>query len=426
MKIIKLIPVLFALVLSYVSFSQSHLRTYTPQKAMTESPENWEALPSSDVLIVTQYLDGLGRLRQEVIHKANGTKDLVQPADYDQYGRQAKTYLPYAIESNGGKFRPNALQEQQSFYNSKFENQGAYAHSLSIFDNSPLDQVLESYGPGKNWQVNEKSRKVETRTNSASDQIPIFDGTAFQGYYADGMLRVVESRDEDDNLSVSYTGKRGQTLLTKRQIDGTWAETYTIYDDFLNPIYVVPPEAMAYLRSHNWVWNSTEMAKWVYHYKYDKFKRQIEKTLPGKAVEYAVYDHLHRLVLVQDGELRSQGQWLYTQYDIWSRPTKTALLRAGSRESLATAFETPRYALPLTASDILTYTYYDTYDFTSRAFTSAYNSYLKNNHDLATDNLTGIGIKMLSTGSRVRILGSDDFLETMLFLRQQAAAGAGA
>ena len=86
MKIVKLIPLLIALALGYVCHAKSYLRTYTPQKAMTMSPEDWLALSPFDVLIVTQYLDGLGRLRQEIIHNANDTKDLVKHVEYDQYG----------------------------------------------------------------------------------------------------------------------------------------------------------------------------------------------------------------------------------------------------------------------------------------------------------------------------------------------------
>ncbi len=41
--------------------------------------------------------------------------------------------------------------------------------------------------------------------------------------------------------------------------------------------------------------------------------------IPGKKIEYFVYDLLDRLVLYQDGNLRDKGEWNFFKYDILGR-----------------------------------------------------------------------------------------------------------
>ncbi|MDV7698627.1 hypothetical protein N6B72_17010 [Chryseobacterium soli] len=47
--------------------------------------------------------------------------------------------------------------------------------------------------------------------------------------------------------------------------------------------------------------------------------RLVEKKLPGKGWEYTVYDRADRPVLSQDANLKAQGKWLITKYDLFGR-----------------------------------------------------------------------------------------------------------
>ena len=52
----------------------------------------------------------------------------------------------------------------------------------------------------------------------------------------------------------------------------------------------------------------------------------VEKQLPGAEPVYMVYDKRDRLVLVQDGKLRDEGnkrKWLFTKYNHLNRPVLT-------------------------------------------------------------------------------------------------------
>jgi hypothetical protein len=70
----------------------------------------------SKVNIQVQYIDGLGRPLQTVAVGASPTgADIVQPVEYDAFGRQIKQFLPYAAAGNGA-FQPAATAAQAGFY----------------------------------------------------------------------------------------------------------------------------------------------------------------------------------------------------------------------------------------------------------------------------------------------------------------------
>lgn len=59
--------------------------------------------------------------------------------------------------------------------------------------------------------------------------------------------------------------------------------------------------------------------KFAFQYKYDDFNRPIEQKTPGKGWEYSVFDQLDRPIITQDENLREQGLWLFTKYDVFGR-----------------------------------------------------------------------------------------------------------
>ncbi len=105
------------------------------------------------------------------------------------------------------------------------------------------------------------------------------------------------------------------------------AETHYVYDDFDLLRYVLSPEASQSLTTQSGeigdYTNNTTIQNLCYYYEYDDKKRMKLKKLPGKAVEYMIYDPRGRLVLLQDGNLRKDTLWLFTKYDILNRPIIT-------------------------------------------------------------------------------------------------------
>src|SRR5215217_5642557 len=95
----------------------NYVRTYTPRVAITSEDRVLKGSVDS-VQVSTTYIDGLGRPVQTVIRQESPLKrDVVQPIEYDAFGRQVKDFLPYTAEpTKAGGFRPDALLEQYRFY----------------------------------------------------------------------------------------------------------------------------------------------------------------------------------------------------------------------------------------------------------------------------------------------------------------------
>ena len=181
-----------------------------------------------------------------------------------------------------------------------------------------------------------------------------------------------------------------------------------------------------------------------YQYKYDNRNRLIEKKIPGKGWEYIVYDNLNRPALTQDANLlavnnpnSSVNQWLFTKYDVFGRVIITGLYNSNSsREALQTIFNNVTNAsgnyeikaddstgdagtyyyidnFPSGGLEILTVNYYDDYTFNtdSQTLPASWDgqAIINYNNSSTTKKLT----KGLATGSRVRVLGTNDWITTI-------------
>ena len=57
------------------------------------------------------------------------------------------------------------------------------------------------------------------------------------------------------------------------------------------------------------------------------FNRCIYKKLPGCEPVYYIYDKAGRLILSQDGEQRSKGEWMFTLPDILGRTVLSGICK---------------------------------------------------------------------------------------------------
>ena len=98
----------------------NYVRSFTPRVEIGSAGSVAMSQSVNNVRVSTEYLDGLGRPIQTVVRGGSGSagQDLVQPVEYDAFGRQPKQHLPYAASSASGAFRPNGLPEQYDFYRS--------------------------------------------------------------------------------------------------------------------------------------------------------------------------------------------------------------------------------------------------------------------------------------------------------------------
>jgi len=319
---------------------------------------------AQDVSHVAQYFDGLGRLEQTVVRQGSlntetqAFKDLVTPVEYDEFGRQAKKYLPYVSAEVIGQYKPDAITQQGNYYSTAphLSGQGeSKFYSLTVFEASPLNRVLESYAPGKNWaetaiSTTEDGRhgiKTKYRINGTGDNVRIWEATdnptsgqwgsyATTRTYPAGELYKNVTQDEHNKQVVEFKDKEGKVVLKKVQltapledsINGSghtgWMCTYYIYDDLGNLRCVIQPEGVkAMNQSGIWQLTPTILAEQCFRYEYDGRQRMIKKQVPGASEVLMVYDKRDRLVLTQDGNQRSHGGWLYTRYDELNRPIVT-------------------------------------------------------------------------------------------------------
>ncbi|OFX25544.1 MAG: hypothetical protein A2041_13175 [Bacteroidetes bacterium GWA2_31_9b] len=339
------------------------------------------------------YFDGLGRPVQKINVKGSPTgQDIIQHIYYDDLGRESRQYIPYTASGNG-EYRTNAQNDVISYYQSTItgkSNTDSKPYSEIDFEASPLNRVLNNTGVGQEW--NSKAVEYNYLTNTSAVNSWDVNGTSTP--YAANSLYVNQTTDEEGNVIKEYKNLLGQVVL-KESLNGTETlRTYYIYDDFGLLRTVVPPLA-----------TSPANTELCYFYTYDGRNRMISKKLPGAEILYMVYDKRDRLVLVQDGNLRNDGDatnesFRFTKYDEFNRPIMTGTIKiASTLENIRTLFKNHSTTTPyetytgsgvygysvdksypasftITAGNVETVSWYDNYSFLG--LTSGLNYYTSN------------------------------------------------
>ena len=339
--------------------------------------------------------------------------DKIQPVRYDGRGRQAYQYLPY-VQGQDGKYRSDPLPELNSFYQSSSAQQNdgraviTHPYTRTIYEESALNRIKEVRGPG-DWHT-----KPSRQVYATSSEDPVLRWTIRQQlpepgkkYDADMLYKDV-SYDEDNHLTVTYTDKLGQVILSQTVLeDDTQLSTYRVYDRRGRLRFVIPPEALEQHRAvergnlsrEEWV------DAWVFRYQYDQRGLLKQKGVPGAEPEYMIYDQRDRLILSQSGQQRelSPKEWTFYDYDRLNRLKRTGIYQddgpyqqVKNRDFVATG------AIPANNNSRIKMNqrnYYDDYD---QLGDYAYRS--------------GRGVERypnargLVTGTRTRVLGTNQWL----------------
>lgn len=380
------------------------------------------------------YYDRLGRLEQSIDIKGSPTqKDVVHHVEYDATGAKSIDYLPYTTTANGsGFYKTNAKSAQLSFYTSNLpvgQTANSHPYSKSILDRSPLNRVIEQGSTGAVWQPKDagiansghtiKTELALNNTVALTDivntrSVVLYNVTLSatnvptlvrNGVYSAKQLSVVVTKDEDWKIedgrigtNEEYKDKDGRTIL-KRTFNkiGTQIEmlsTYYVYDDWGNLTYVLPPGARP---DSTVVPNSTLLNQYAYQYIYDNLGRTVEQRVPGKGVEYFVYNKNNQLVAKQNTVQRSRNEWSVSKYDalgrviiegLWTN-NNTAISRISLQNQLdgqTQLWETKTTsghgytstAWPTTINSYYNVNYYDTYSVPGLPASYAYQAYAGN------------------------------------------------
>jgi RHS repeat-associated protein len=346
----------------------------------------------------TEYFDGLGRSLQTVDKRAHADDyDIVKQYVYDSLERERYQYLPFVVSapvvSLAGKIKLDPKDKMREFYDNAGPDEQPY--SKTNYDNAEEDQPVMGFSPGRSWVGSNRGSKYtylynlnnEVRKWNIDNIQSLLPSTT--GYYNPGELYVTQAQDEDGNSTKEYKDKDGLTVLKKSilttdsvtsvQHDG-FACTYYVYDDQKRLRYIIPPKAVAAIDGS---WSLTPVTELCFSYLYDRKGRLIEKKIPGKGVEFLVYDLRDRVCLTQDANLRNKGQWAFTLYDALNRPTVTGIAttienrtQMQSGVDYSYQYYTPdammyhinnysslhQYPASLYLCKILSYNYYDDYE----------------------------------------------------------------
>ncbi|NHA06446.1 RHS repeat-associated core domain-containing protein [Mucilaginibacter sp. HC2] len=304
---------------------------------------------SCNLMQRVQYFDGLGRGLQTVQVKGSTlNKDVVQPFTYDQLGREATKYLPYAPPTgiSDGSYKSDALTAgagQNLFYTTPpvGVSSVSYPSSSTTFEASPLSRVLEQGAPGAPWQLSASgvsgsghTVKADYGMNGTNDVMqwavnPTGNGvTGGNTYYPANQLYSTTTTDENGNNTIEYKDKEGHIVCKKVQSGSTtYLATYYIYNYLNNLSYVIPPlpAGTAYPASMTESATDAVFLNYAYSYHYDQRNRLIEKKIPGKGWEFMVYNTLDQLVMSQDANQRNKTlqEWSFTKYDAMGRVVMT-------------------------------------------------------------------------------------------------------
>lgn len=461
---------------------ENYVYMITPRVKSKNLPYNgvyenlYPQIPTKDMVEDVTYFDGLGRPKQKIGIRAGGnSEDIITPIAYDDYGRQKQHFLPYAEVTNLGFYRDNANTEILDYYynNPKFIEdfsgmtlQTINPYSEKEFDDSPLNIVMKQAAPGEDWALGNGNEIEFVHDTNIASEVRYYDVslsfanntytptlTGGTTYYSAGELykTVTKDANHDGTSSKAHTteefkDKLGRVVLKRTygasdiNMDGdtndagealATHDTYYVYDDYGNLSYVLPPKSEPQTAKPD----ATELSELCYQYKYDHRNRLVEKKVPGKGLEYIIYDALDRPVITQDANLRELGKWAFTAYDVFNRTAYTGLVYrpSWSRATMQNHVDTGSYKLnvqmyssspaingvtiyypknflnttyiPESSIDILTINYYDNYTFDK-----------VNGNSETSYSITPItNAKGLVTGSKVRVLGTSHWITTVSY-----------
>ena len=289
-----------------------------------------------------QYFDGLGRLIQEVVEPNVGDGlRTVTHKEYDNFGREQKSYLPYQSTQDGLGFTmpENAVSETNNFYQT-FRGGTSNPYTENFFEQSPLNRILKIAAPGDSWlgANSSQDRSVKYRFESnLENEVPRFRVSTIlsdgwynaslinDGSYLEGTLYKSIIADENWTSGKNHTTEEfkdifGKVVLKRTYRNGIPHDTHYVYDNYGNLTYVIPP--LATFPNSGSV-DSAELDGLCYQYKYDHKNRMVAKKLPGKSWEYTIYDKLDRIVAtgpVYNPFGGPEQGFLFTKYDLFDRP----------------------------------------------------------------------------------------------------------
>jgi hypothetical protein len=322
-----------------------------------------DALTGGDIANSITYFDDFGRPIQSIAQQASPAgKDIIQHMDYDAYGKQSKTFLPFAATAAvSGLFDESALTHLTSFYNNSSNKIAVDTNpwAEAEIERSPFNRIIRQGNFGTDWQLSTGNTvKYEYTFNTTGDHVFEWEITTegdlkltSDHYYDANTLSVTIVKDEnwaptDGNSGTmrTFTNSKGQEILSRAYKGAETFDTYYVYDDFGNLRFIVPPKAIDELGtaiasiSDNSIFTtsttfpSTYPRNTVYYYMpsvtvtlpagmtftygFELKPYPVDASVVNNLLYIYTYDDYNRVI-----ESKAPGaEPVYTVYDVWHRP----------------------------------------------------------------------------------------------------------
>jgi RHS repeat-associated protein len=282
--------------------SENYVITNNILKEGVKTSSDVASLSNGEKTTSIDYMDGLLRTKQSIVVSASAqANDVVSHHIYDAMGRANKVYLPFTKGSNKGAYINDPVTELNAFYSGE-----SRPFSEHIYE----AQAVKTYGPGSDWHANSKYSKKEVAYYLSTDNVYRWSldaaGNPVKGAaYGNGDLAKAIATDEDGKQVISYADQFGNQVC--KRAGGT--DTYYIYDDYSNLVYVLPPKLVN-------SYSAEKLQDLAFRYVYDEKNRLIEEWVPGIEPSFYVYDKWDRLVLYQKGNNRSSYNGITSVQDV--------------------------------------------------------------------------------------------------------------
>lgn len=333
-------------------------------------------------IISVQYLDGFGKIVQNVAFKASpNKKDMISGVvDYDKFNRPLRNWLSVESTKSDGSLLDTVLVKStaKSFY----IDQMPYSEVLE-YEASPLSRVFKSYGAGKVWRDSSKyvQNNYETASGIKRFRLSYDSDAVLIGTYSTTELLKMTSIDERGSKVVEYKDKEGNIVQKDVQVDATnYLSTCYLWDEAGRMRYIFPPKAYNALGTTT----SLNIESWaefnenVYAFHYDGKSKIIEKKSPGIGSLRIVYNRLNEPILSQDDdELAKNNTWNFVQTDGQKRLMRDGQVQLPSiytRAYLQNLFDNFTDAKQFEERDTIQTTSFRKY--TNRSFPSVLRTYI--------------------------------------------------
>jgi len=426
------------------SMGENFVRSEVARVAVTDE-NDFSALDLTKRVTSFGYTDGLGRGKQSIAAAITpGGQDMIGHVKYNTTnGKMENGYLPYAnAQTNPGAYRSASATEQSAFYagsNPLIPND-TKPYSFTDTEDSPLGRVKEQVAVGAAYHDNNKKNTFtyaihdgatgaeQVRKWIISGGVPYAPNTSTYRYAANKVF-ISEVVSAEGIRAQTIVDSKGQKVASRIRNGSTWLTTYYVYDDFGQLRFIVPP-----MLDEDYSLTTTEVDNLCFQYTYDERHRLIGSKKPGAGWDYIVYDKWDRPVLSQNAMQRATNDWTFYKYDQHNRLIMSGRYSsASSQATLQTSAmaATNRYestsssaygyttnaTFPTTVNEVYAIQYYDDYDYRSRIGinTTTYNF----NNPSGFSNTQGSSLKGLVTGSKIKILGTSNYLHTVIYYDQK-------